>query len=137
MQAPGCCTPPCWPYVATAWSPVHCSLLSHLSPWTSSCISSSSVLHGALTMPFLHLSHLFMAYSFMAVALETHYAVCVFPPTQLYRQIFFEPVVGLVQGFWFLKHHASRTIASDILLLPGIRVMLQLVCFFIWEGLKV
>lgn len=48
-----------------------------------------------------------------------------------------QPVVGLVQGFWFLKHHASWTIASDILLLPGVRVMLQLACFFIWEGLKV
>ena len=63
------------PYSTRTCSPVHCSLLS----FRPCCISSSVSFHLALTVPFLHLSHLSNAYSFIILTLEMigYHTVCI------------------------------------------------------------
>ena len=91
-----------------------------------SCLSSSVCFHCTLTALSLNLSHLSIAViccSGIRNYSVSHSIFFFFLPKQLYMQIF---TASCWSGSRFLKHHKYYTIVSNILLLPRVRVILQL-----------
>lgn len=77
----------------------------------------------ALTTPFLPLSHLSIAFSYVVVALETAVCHTVYIhtcPNSMTCKYSLQWVAGPVQGFWFMKQHKYWTTAETRLGYPAV-----------------